>query len=359
MSSNNNKLLYLFGILLLLFEVASSQAVWTPEVGAGGPPVVRYYHTADIIGDEAMLLFGGVTFNGTNTFNLADTWTFDFPALAWKPLPAGLSPQPRGYHSSVSTSSAVYVIGGRNEQYFIFGDVWRFDLGSATWALDSAGGANAITARYFHSSVAIDSLIYVFGGYVASRQNIVNDLWAYDTTTKMWQEILPDGSPGAPPRRHGHSAVVVAEVDGSNSIVIFGGYIGANGMNDVWKFNLNSKAWSQVMPSGPLPPPRYGHSAVAAPLSAQTTRMVVFGGSFAAAPPTVQPYYNDVWSLDFAGSSATWQMLIADGVSTGPWRRSAHTSVLLPSTLEMHTFGGYAMFQGLKDDLWKLSGVWK
>ena len=69
-------------------------------------------------------------------------------------------------------------------------------------------------------------------------------------------------------------------------------YPGAAG--DVWELSFSGgPAWSHIVPSGAVPPPRNGHSAIYDPVR---DRMIVFGGVDGST------YRNDAWALSLSGS---------------------------------------------------------
>src|SRR5947207_679950 len=58
--------------------------------------------------------------------------------------------------------------------------------------------------------------------------------------------------------------------------LVFGGYDGRTRLNDVWSLSLRGRPrWRPLNPTGPLPTPRVGHTAIFDPAG---DRMVVFSG---------------------------------------------------------------------------------
>jgi hypothetical protein len=128
----------------------------------------------------------------------------------------------------------------------------------------------------------------------------VNQVWLLKNAnglggTPDWTELTPSGV--LPPTRYGTSAVY----DGSrNKMVIFGGCTGETGevfLNDVWRLeNANGQGgapqWTPFSPDSPLPPVRNFHNMVYNP---GTDRMILFGGSHFSPPNHI--YFDDVWVL--------------------------------------------------------------
>ena len=87
-------------------------------------------------------------------------------------------------------------------------------------------------------------------------------------------------------------------------MVVFGG----TGKNDVWTLSLSgTPTWTQVFPAGPLPHGRFGHAAVYDP---GRGRMVVHGGAYPDFPD--YDFFSDAWQLDLSGSPV-WTQLAPSG----------------------------------------------
>lgn len=156
-------------------------------------------------------------------------------------------------------------------------------------------------------------------------------------------------SAGPVPRIY-HSAVLDAS---SNRMVVFGGLpsntSGQQNLNDVWRLNASSLAWTAVHPKGTPPAPRVGHTAVYDPGS---NRMVVFGGGLGRSSPCE----NDVWIMTNAngtGGAAEWIQLNPNGGAPAP--RMQHGSVYDPNTNTMIVYGGQNCFSTIFGDVWVLS----
>lgn len=147
-----------------------------------------------------------------------------------------------------------------------------FMIDLATLGLDGvytelSGGA---TARYYHSAVALDGNMYVFGGYSSSR---LNDLWEYTPQTDSWQQLTSGATV-----RNGHSATALG-----GKMYIFGGYGTTGYRNDLWEYDPTTDVWQQLASGATT---RYRHSAVAI-----DGNMYVFGGSGTTG------YLNDLWQI--------------------------------------------------------------
>jgi N-acetylneuraminic acid mutarotase len=168
--------------------------------------------------------------------------------------------------------------------------------------------------------------LFVFGG---SSSAFSDELFQFDIASRTWREVKPSGL--RPKARHFHS--LVAHQD---SLWLFGGK--SNGyMSDVWRFDLARWSWQemQLEPGTSGPSKRYGHSAVV-----HGNVMYMYGGyddmGFAC---------SDLWALELStsGSTCRWRQVKAQG-SSGP-ERFHHTAAVLAGS--MVVFGGYGGFNDL------------
>jgi hypothetical protein len=98
----------------------------------------------------------------------------------------------------------------------------------------------------------------------------------------------------------------------SNRLIVFGGDTTSGTENDVWVLeNANglsgTQHWTELLPGGSLPHPRYMMSAVFKP---GTNRMTIFGGECYSDSKT---RYNDVWVLTDANGIKTITIDIKPG----------------------------------------------
>jgi len=103
-------------------------------------------------------------------------------------------------HSMVAIESNIYIFGGENQTpytYLLSNKLYKIDTTtfvSTKIELQSIDGndSNIPSVRLGHSMVAIESNIYIFGGY--NNINKLNDLYKIDTTTNksIKIELVPD-----------------------------------------------------------------------------------------------------------------------------------------------------------------------
>src|SRR5262252_2257886 len=210
--------------------------------------------------------------------------------------------------------------------------------------------------RTAHSAVfdpATKTMIVFAGAVGTTTVTSTNDVLLFSATGD-WSVLIPNGAAGSPPPRYTHTAVYDSA---NNRMIVFGGYSFQVGgfLNDVWVLaNANGQGgtptWTQLIPSGPSPDPRWGHTAVYDPGS---NRLIVFAGDNNSVT------FSDVWVLRNAnglGGAPAWTRLAPTG---GPPAGQADaTAVYDPVNNIMIVFGG-GIFQGASvrptNALWSLS----
>jgi len=100
------------------------------------------------------------------------------------------------------------------------------------------------------------SVAYLFGG--RDGTTVFDDLWAFDLDDDAWTQVAADGGPAA---RFGHEAVWVDGI----GLVFFAGQAGPVFFNDLWAFDPASASWRQLPAAGDVPVARYGSCAALGP----------------------------------------------------------------------------------------------
>jgi hypothetical protein len=125
----------------------------------------------------------------------------------------------------------------------------------------------------------------------------------------------------------------------SNSFLVFGGFDQVQSLNDVWVLsNANglggAAAWTQISPSGALPPARYGAAGF---YDAGTNRLGIFGGQ----DEFTGVIYNDFWLLNNAngvGGAPVWNQISPGGTPIS--KRFGSSGVYDSVHNRMVVFGG-------------------
>jgi hypothetical protein len=262
------------------------------------------------------------------------------PAIASSPafdgtwsqlMPVGGPPSPRDQHTAIydPVRDRMVVYGGGAGA----GEVWALTLtGTPQWTQLMPSGPSP-APRWAHTAIydPVRDRVVVFGGMGPGP---MNDVWALSLgAPPQWTQILPTGAPPTP--RYEHSAIYDPVRD---RMIVFGG---SSGGNDVWTLSLGgSPQWTQLFPAGGTPSPRMSHTAIYDPVR---DRMLIFAGI---------SFVNDVWSLSLGGAPQ-WLQLTPSG--TPPNAREDHTAIYDPVRDRMVVFGGKDYLSVQQNDVWDLS----
>ena len=340
------------GILLVGCVLLSAS---TPAAGSGDAswtslrlPFDREQHTTiyDPIRDRIVLFGGDTGFAWDN-----DVWVLPLsgPPI-WTKLPtAGTPPSPRVGQSAIydPVRDRILVFGGSDLYWEVWGhygygnalnDVWSLSLsGTPTWSQLSPAGAPPIP-RVLHTAIydPLRDRMVVYGGwgYPGGFTDKISDVWALSLSgAPAWTQILPSGT--LPPARYGHTAIYDPPRD---RMVVFGGFKEGNFINpesnDVWALSFSSvPTWSDLSPPGTPPNPRARAAAIYDPMR---DRMVIMGGeSDAGCDHCMVSVMYDTWALSLSGSPA-WIQLALPSVG-----RTDHAALYDPVRDRMLVVGGW------------------
>ncbi len=333
----------LFSSTILTVNPVVSAPTWSQE-----GPVARFAHsTVFDPTTQQMVIFGGQQ-PDTST-NLNDVWlaattltpsaTLTYSAV----LPTGTAPSPRFGHVATydqNSNRMTLFGGGEGLPGPCAHDVWILDgangqTGTSTW-LPMTPSGTAPNARVHHTGVYDpgSNTLTVFGGNDCGS-GFFNDVWVLSNAngeggTPTWTQLHPSGS--LPPARESSTAIYDST---SHIMTIYGGDAGGAALGDVWVLsNANGQgtpAWNQLSPTGTAPPPRSGHSAV---YDTSSDRMSVFGGLDGTLS------LADSWILTFAnglGGAPAWIQLSVQGTAPNV---QFHSAVYDPTSNSMYVFAG-------------------
>jgi hypothetical protein len=218
-------------------------------------------------------------------------------------------------------------------------------------------------ARQSIDAVLAGTSVFVYGGdeepanlSMAPPQQLVDDLWRFDVSTRVWSQVSTGNAPGARAR-------YAAALDSKrNRIVYFGGFKGTAAHPpldaQVWSLDVASSTFTQLMPSGTGPGTRVGHRMV---YDAAGDRVLLFGGD-AKGMFNSPDFSSDVWELSFAASAdGAWKLDAMSNLPTGPMARRDAALALDDAHGRLVMFGGAADFFTFFNDAWSWSlstGKW-
>jgi N-acetylneuraminic acid mutarotase len=308
---------------------------WTELESSGTLPSPRSDHSmANDPVSGRLVMFGGYT--GKEPRN--DTWAYDPVANTWAGLaPSGTLPSPRSGHSMVydPVTHLLIMFGGRYKEGVGLDDIWAYAAATNTWTELKPSGT--LPSPRFKQASAHDPTtrcLVMFGGR-SDTDLPCDDTWTYDPASNTWTELKPSGT--LPPARSGHSMVYDPV---THRLVMFGGRDDTGtALGDTWAYDSAANTWTELKPSGTLPSARSGHSMA---YDLASGRLVMFGGQDAAGVTL-----RDTWAYDAIGKA--WIEL--EPSRTSPSARGGQALVYDPAGGQLIMFGGSAAgsFHG---DIW-------
>jgi len=192
----------------------------------------------------------------------------------WRASVSSSSPSPRTYHSLTwvpELHQAVLIGGTQGDQ--LLADVHVFSYtGDQGWHwkemdVKLSGTRNALTPRARHSAITIDGKIYVFGGIGGGEA-----VFSLDLHKKRWIRLKTTGR--GPCARFAHIAASIHD-----DMIIAGGHTGDHFVMDVFRFQTQTRKWSQltIKPSANLPPSLHYVGCTVG-----DSEIIVLGGSIGA-----------------------------------------------------------------------------
>jgi hypothetical protein len=198
---------------------------WTNMTPINHPQALCQHAMASVYGQDKVILYGGSLQSGYSN----ETWVYDLSDNNWTLQSPANNPGSMVSHSMTNiwgTDKAILYTSGINP-----GETWEYDLSLDNWT--SKIPKYNPPSRTFTSISTISGTdnIFLFGGYV-SPSNYLGDTWKYDFSDNNWTQLIPKNPNNKPSKRHAHN---YATVDGTNKVVLFGGWSSPNIVNnDTW-----------------------------------------------------------------------------------------------------------------------------
>jgi N-acetylneuraminic acid mutarotase len=177
--------------------------------------------------------------------------------------------------------------------------------------------------------------LYLFGGY--NWTAFLNDTWSFDPSTGDWTQLSPSGT--VPPGREYHA---MAYDSAAGKVIMFGGVNDSGTLADTWAYDPAADTWEQLHPTNSpgsiVPTARMGHKMV---YDGDTGMLIVFGGDTMA----VDGQLGDCYALDLTNNQWLDWSLSGDL----PPARAHAGMAYSPSDSKVVLFGGYASATDLND----------
>lgn len=204
-------------------------------------PRCNFSFTAHPNKDE-LILFGGEYYNGQKTFVYKDLYFYNIAKGDWTLVKAPNGPPPRCSHQAVPTAAnkgELWVFGGEyasptQSQFYHYRDLWVYHLADNKW--EKVVSPNGPSSRSGHRMVCVKKQLIVFGGFHDNLRDYkyFNDVYAFNLDTRVWTKLEPSGTPPSP--RSG--CQMVHTPDGK--VLIFGGYSKIKVKKDVDKGTVHT-----------------------------------------------------------------------------------------------------------------------
>jgi tRNA wybutosine-synthesizing protein 4 len=276
----------------------------------------RRNHSSVII-DNCLYIFGGFgssqdsksskshgRLNDIIIYDLRDNVMKDCSMLSVK----GSPPPPRIFHTSVAFDDLMLVFGGRSGPLTLYNDIHIFNTSSNTWSHMDVSG-NIPTPRFRHTATLVSQpqhslkQMVVFGG-LGKDSTVLNCCYTLNCETREWSEFVLSGD--IPPPRHSHSAVYLPDL---NSILVYGGLDkNERALNDCYVICLDSGKCSPVTSDQGSLPLRYGHTCERI-LSQNNTVLFIGGVSNSQSIPYNQSFVTGVIEKRNDNFTINWNFL--------------------------------------------------
>ncbi|THU93880.1 kinase-like protein [Dendrothele bispora CBS 962.96] len=203
---------------LHLLDIASRNWIKVPVVGA--IPVGRYGHTACLIEESLLVVFGG---QRSESIYLNNLWSFDLENLeneatsnAWNLIqPTSEMPDCRAGHTCVTHENRLIIFGG-TDGLCRFNDTWTFDFETKRWTELKCDG-QVPAARDGHAAAVVGDMMYIYGGRGIDGEEL-EDVSVLSLSSHIWYSFQCHDM-GTPPREKlGHAMVAVG-----SEIYVLGG----------------------------------------------------------------------------------------------------------------------------------------
>lgn len=244
-----------------------SENLWTQITPSRGVPSARYKHSMAYIGDDKVVLFGGVV-DFLNETVSNQTFIYDLSENNWAPLLALSVPAARQGHAMSFVGGDQAVLCGGEDGVTIYSDTWVFTLSTFSWTLKNPTTIPSIRTQSFPMAYVGGDQVLLFAHSIDPINLSTSTTWLYDLSEDEWQlnNELTIPTPSL--------ASGMAALSGSDWVLLFAGdnFLGGP-INGTFVYDLSDNTWSLQSPST-TPAHRYFHAMA----SISTGKVLMFGG---------------------------------------------------------------------------------
>lgn len=212
---------------------------WT-EITGDSPPLLGHLRMA-YGGNNNVILFGGTI---GNLEYLEDTWEYSTETHTWTKIDiTGSVPARRmSHYMEYIGNNQILMFGGLTKENWHNNDTWIYDTAAQTWTLINTGYDRPI-ARNCHAMARFcEDKVVLFGGEIEGMKKGW-DTWIYDINEQRWTEYTTEG---ILPRKRDWQTMAYS---GNDSAIMFGGNTGEWvddeweywGLNDTWEYSEDKK----------------------------------------------------------------------------------------------------------------------
>lgn len=298
-------------------------------------PSVRTNHAMAYIGEDKVLLFGGM--DQSRDLN-DETWIYDFSENIWTQKFPGTSPSPRYHHAMAYIGDDQVVLFGGTTFEVLSDETWIYDLSDNTWTQDSL--LTKPSNRYGHDLAYIGNNQVLFFGGCDYDPGYDDETWIYDLGSD-WTLQNPLDKPSG---RRWHSMAYI----GSDQVMLFGGQDSTGtGGDETWVYDLSDDNW--ILDSNTTQPSSRYYSAMSETSMDGSTYIVLFDGSC---------LYMDTWIFgggDYINPQPTYNW-VEQNPATYPPAVKHHDLTFIGGNNILH-FGGDTYGVGYNDETWTYNFV--
>jgi hypothetical protein len=331
---------------------------WNRLSGQHYPPARDGHVTFNAKRSNEMFVFGGNTKKGA----CADVWVLDTEKAKWNEIRCEQPPAPRFSMAAACVGHNAFIIGGRNDENRLFGDILVFDMETKEWVTRAWKMQGVLPpALTRHACAVVGNRIVLFGG---EREHEVkehpvgskgkrkhkklrrsNQLFVGIVSIASMQIVweLQDSSEHCPLPVHRH-----AMCSNNKCVYVIGGFSDdhSHPFSQLFAFNVETRVWSLHMTNAA--------SVIGSVVRAGNTAciwdeelIIVGGGGTSRSYGGIESAFgtqvqSHVSSMLFALNlkAYTWRNLTHEVAGPSPPPMSGHTCAVLGSPQRMWFFGG-------------------